>query len=261
MARLFSVLGVFLAAIAASLGAGAAAQDATTTRIETRPFYGATVTIEEGVRVFRPLPPHRHIIINPGAKTPLNLTLTDSSDRRADYDGGDGEAVASSGYASNGNASSNGGSSSADFAGGSALSNDGYQSGKGGVYGYKGRRLSGFAPHNVRVNGLHAGQRRVLQAGKSGYGRTVSAPVVGAMTLRQPMGNGSVRSNAVPQRATAMPRVNLANVKVLRPQPGNRSYAPGAVPTQRYAVQAPRAMQTAPAGRMGMGMGKGGMGR
>jgi hypothetical protein len=46
-----------------------------TTRIETRPFYGATVTIEEGVRVFRPLPPHDRIIINPDGKTPLSLAF------------------------------------------------------------------------------------------------------------------------------------------------------------------------------------------
>ena len=38
-----------------------------TTRIEPRPFYGATVTIEAGVRVFRPLPPHDRIIIDPGS--------------------------------------------------------------------------------------------------------------------------------------------------------------------------------------------------
>ena len=42
-----------------------------TTRIEPRPFYGATVTIEAGVRVFRPLPPHDRVIINPGNATPL----------------------------------------------------------------------------------------------------------------------------------------------------------------------------------------------
>jgi hypothetical protein len=48
---------------------------ATTTRIETRPFYGATVTLEEGVRVFRPLPPHGHVIINPGNRTLLNLNV------------------------------------------------------------------------------------------------------------------------------------------------------------------------------------------
>ena len=46
-----------------------------TTRIETRPFYGATVTIEEGVRVFRPVPPHDRVIINPDGKTPLSLTV------------------------------------------------------------------------------------------------------------------------------------------------------------------------------------------
>ncbi|MDX2159168.1 MAG: hypothetical protein SFW09_21905 [Hyphomicrobiaceae bacterium] len=51
----------------------AAAETPTTTRIETRPFYGATVTLEEGVRVFRPLPPHGRVIINPGGATPLNL--------------------------------------------------------------------------------------------------------------------------------------------------------------------------------------------
>ena len=44
-----------------------------TTRIEPRAFYGATVTMEEGVRVFRPLPPHDRVIINPGSKTPLYL--------------------------------------------------------------------------------------------------------------------------------------------------------------------------------------------
>ena len=51
----------------------ASAQSATTTRIETRPFYGATVTLEAGVRVYRPLPPHQRVIINPGGATPLSL--------------------------------------------------------------------------------------------------------------------------------------------------------------------------------------------
>ena len=46
-----------------------------TTRIEPRPFYGATVTLEEGVRVFRPLPPHDRVIINPGNATPLYLNV------------------------------------------------------------------------------------------------------------------------------------------------------------------------------------------
>jgi hypothetical protein len=67
------VLGSALAAFA---GVSAALAQSTT-RIEPRPVYGATVTIEEGVRVFRPLPPERHVIINPGGATPLNLGLTD----------------------------------------------------------------------------------------------------------------------------------------------------------------------------------------
>lgn len=57
------------------LAGACAAAAASLTRIETRPFYGATVTVEEGVRVYRPLPPHRHVIINPDGKTPLNLTI------------------------------------------------------------------------------------------------------------------------------------------------------------------------------------------
>lgn len=64
-----------LSALALLLAGASAVSAASLTRIETRPFYGATVTIEEGVRVFRPLPPHKHIIINPDGKTPLNLTI------------------------------------------------------------------------------------------------------------------------------------------------------------------------------------------
>jgi hypothetical protein len=47
------------------LSTAAARAEARTVRIEPRPFYGATVTLEEGVRVFRPLPPHERVIINP----------------------------------------------------------------------------------------------------------------------------------------------------------------------------------------------------
>lgn len=66
-----------LAAALLSVAALPAAADSYTTRIETRPFYGATVTLEEGVRVFRPLPPTRHMIINPQGRTPLNLVQED----------------------------------------------------------------------------------------------------------------------------------------------------------------------------------------
>ena len=36
------------------------------------------MTIEEGVRVFRSLPPHDRVIINPDGKTPLNLGIYES---------------------------------------------------------------------------------------------------------------------------------------------------------------------------------------
>jgi hypothetical protein len=56
---------------------GAAAAESFTTRIEPRPIYGATITREQGVRVIRPLPPVRQVIINPNG-TPLTLGFSDS---------------------------------------------------------------------------------------------------------------------------------------------------------------------------------------
>lgn len=66
-----------LTGVGACVAASAAQADAVTTRIETRPFYGATVTLEEGVRVFRPLPRHDRVIINPSGRTPLSLGIND----------------------------------------------------------------------------------------------------------------------------------------------------------------------------------------
>lgn len=75
MSRVSTMLA---AAAAAALFSGHAfAHESYTTRIEPRGFYGATISIEEGVRVFRPLPPTRHVIVNPGGKTPLNLSFSD----------------------------------------------------------------------------------------------------------------------------------------------------------------------------------------
>ncbi|MDX2257670.1 MAG: hypothetical protein NW205_02020 [Hyphomicrobiaceae bacterium] len=77
-------IGARASATAASLLAGsllaasALAGDGSTTRIEPRPYYGAVVTIEEGVRVFRPLPPTKHVIINPGGSTPLSLGFSET---------------------------------------------------------------------------------------------------------------------------------------------------------------------------------------
>ena len=67
------------------LSTTAARAEARTVRIEPRPFYGATVTLEEGVRVFRPLPPHDRVIINPGSKTPLSLGIYESNSYNANY--------------------------------------------------------------------------------------------------------------------------------------------------------------------------------
>jgi hypothetical protein len=53
----------------------ATAGGSSTIRIEPRPYYGAVVTVEQGVRVWRPLPPTRHMIINPtGAPVSVNIT-------------------------------------------------------------------------------------------------------------------------------------------------------------------------------------------
>jgi len=76
--------------IMAGLGMAAGSLPAlaqSTTRIEPRPFYGATVTMEAGVRVFRPLPPHDRVIINPNSATPLTLNVGDPPYRRYYYDG------------------------------------------------------------------------------------------------------------------------------------------------------------------------------
>jgi hypothetical protein len=45
------------------------------TRVEPRPFYGATVTVEHGVRVYRSLPPHRDVVIAPQDGPPIDLHL------------------------------------------------------------------------------------------------------------------------------------------------------------------------------------------
>lgn len=66
-------LALAAAAALALTATAASAQDSHTTRIEETNAYGATVTVEEGVRVFRPLPADRHVIVNPGGRTPLSL--------------------------------------------------------------------------------------------------------------------------------------------------------------------------------------------
>lgn len=74
-----SLLTLSLLAAAATALAAMPAAAQSTTRIETRPFYGATVTLESGVRVFRPLPPDEHVIINPEGRTPLSLGFNETN--------------------------------------------------------------------------------------------------------------------------------------------------------------------------------------
>ena len=76
-----AVIRIVAGAAAISVFAAAASAQSVT-RIEPRAYYGATISIEEGVRVFRPLPKHSNIIINPGHRTPLTLRV-----------GGDGKAM------------------------------------------------------------------------------------------------------------------------------------------------------------------------
>ena len=68
---------ITLALLASSVTATQVLAESYTTRIEPRAYYGAVVTLEQGVRVWRPLPPTRHMIINPDGRTPLNLTVED----------------------------------------------------------------------------------------------------------------------------------------------------------------------------------------
>ncbi len=92
--RLLAPLGLILAAATCST---AVLAEAVTTRIETRPYYGAIVTVERGVRVWRPLPPHDRIIINPQGKASVNLELK----ARNGHSNGNGNSYVPDGYLSN----------------------------------------------------------------------------------------------------------------------------------------------------------------
>jgi hypothetical protein len=59
----------------------AALADAVTTRIETRPYYGAIATIEQGVRVWRALPPEDRIIIVPENAKNVSVNIDAGSSR------------------------------------------------------------------------------------------------------------------------------------------------------------------------------------
>lgn len=71
---LAAILAVSSPALAYDDGAGL-------TRIEPRNFYGASITKEAGVHVYRTLPRTQNYIINPDHKTPLNLTIENRTER------------------------------------------------------------------------------------------------------------------------------------------------------------------------------------
>ncbi len=74
-----------LAALAAAAATPSAAlAESSTTRIEPRPYQGATVTIEHNVRVYRPLPAIKHVIINPN-QTPLYLSYAEVNEQRENH--------------------------------------------------------------------------------------------------------------------------------------------------------------------------------
>ncbi|MEO1206733.1 MAG: hypothetical protein AAFV45_10405 [Pseudomonadota bacterium] len=70
---------ILASAVVLVLTANLAMAQSGTTRIEPRPYVGAIVTIEQGVRVFRPLPPTNRVIINPNGATPLTLGFSESN--------------------------------------------------------------------------------------------------------------------------------------------------------------------------------------
>jgi hypothetical protein len=76
-----SLFAMFAAAVSVP---PAVAAESTTIRIEPRPYYGATVTIEHGVRVYRPLPTVKQVIINPN-QTPLSLSYAEVTEHRQSH--------------------------------------------------------------------------------------------------------------------------------------------------------------------------------
>lgn len=117
-------------ALTSAVSVAASAQDAYTTRIEPRNFYGAMVTIEAGVRVFRPLPPTRHVIVNPGGQTPLSMSFNETRvyEHRNVYNHNDGDGA---------------GASYGGYTGSAAFPNPRFFRGKRGFRGRAGRSVGG----------------------------------------------------------------------------------------------------------------------
>ena len=85
-------LALLVPALAWTTAAGA--QSSSTIRIEPRNIQGATVSLENGVRVWRPLPATRYVVVNPGGRTPLALGLELPPVGGAGYGPGNGHGYA-----------------------------------------------------------------------------------------------------------------------------------------------------------------------
>ena len=99
------VRSIALAAVIA-LSASSSVTASELIRIEPRPYYGAVISIENGVRVFRGLPSQSLMIINPGNKTPVSLNFSRTIEHRSSeampVNGGGGSGEANIGYGGGG---------------------------------------------------------------------------------------------------------------------------------------------------------------
>lgn len=93
--RLLSAICLVAPLLAAT---SADAGKASLVRIEPRPYYGAVVTIEQGVRVWRALPRTQHMVINPTG-APVNVNITDIRETITHRSYGEGSSHAGSAYA------------------------------------------------------------------------------------------------------------------------------------------------------------------
>ena len=142
------------AAVVATLSAAHA--ESYTTRIEPRPFYGAVVTLEEGVRVIRPLPPTRHVIINPDHATPLSLGFNETRVY-------ENRTIRNYVYNEGGSGGAQGGSSSygrAGYYGPSYVTGGGHHRGGHHVSGRPGSGHHGGVHHRGGHHGGHRGGHR-----------------------------------------------------------------------------------------------------
>ena len=103
MLRRTQLLSAFsFAALASLLPLTPASAESSTIRIEPRPYYGAVVTMEQGVRVWRPLPPTRMMIINPtGAPVHVNVADVHETVTHTGSGFGGGGAMPYAGYGGN----------------------------------------------------------------------------------------------------------------------------------------------------------------